>query len=156
MSMKFDECVLSVNEAAKVTDASLKQVHRIIDAGLLGDGARREKGSWVILGKALVGLKFAHETTDMLTLKGRAGFIRRLLDNPETRTVREYAVSINVRTMKSNVRRRLTALEKAKRMVTVDGDVLNDTPCLRGTRVAVHDIAEMMANGDSVPAILAA
>ncbi len=141
MNMKFDERVLSVNEAAKVTGVSLKQVHRIIDAGLLGDAVRREKGSRVILGKALVSLKFAHETTDMLTLKGRMGFIRRLFDDPETRAVREDAVSIDVRPMKSNVRRRLTALEKAKRMVTVDGDVLNGTPCLRGTRVAVHDIA---------------
>lgn len=154
--MKFDERVLSVNEAAKVTGVPLKQVHRIIDAGLLGDAVRREKGSRVILGKALVSLKFAHETTDILTLKGRMSFIRYLLDDPEIKTVREDTVSIDVRPMKSEVRRRLTALEKAKRMITVNKDVLSGTPCFRGTRVAVHDIAEMIANGDNVSAILAA
>lgn len=156
MAIKFNECVLSVNEAAKVTDVPLKQVHRIIDAGLLGDAVRRKKGSRVLLGKALVGLKFAHETTDMLTLKGRMGFIRYLLDDPEIKTVREDAVSIDVRRMKSDVQRRFAALERAKKMITINKDVLGGTPCLKGTRVAVHDIAEMVANGDDISAILAA
>ena len=35
MSIKFNERVLSVNEAAQVTGVPLKQAHRIIDAGLL-------------------------------------------------------------------------------------------------------------------------
>lgn len=156
MAIKFDEQVLSVNEAAKVTGVPLKQVYRIIDAGLLGDAVRREKGSRVILGKALVGLKFAHETTGILTLKGRMGFIRHLLDDPEVKTVREDTVSIDVRPMKNDVRHRLMALEKAKKMITIDKDVLGGTPCFNGTRVAVHDIAEMIANGDNVSAILAA
>ncbi len=156
MIVEFDECVLSVNEAAKVTGVPLKQVHRIIDAGLLGDAVRREKGSRVILGRALVGLKFAHETTGILTLKGRLGFIRYLLDDPEIKTIREDAVSIDVRPMKSDVRRKLTALEKVKKMITVNKDVLSGTPCFRGTRIAVHDIAEMISNGDNCSAILAA
>lgn len=156
MAIKFNERVLSVNEAAKVTGVPLKQVHRIIDAGLLGDAVRREKGSRVILGKALVGLKFAYETTNILTLKGRMGFIRYLLDDPEVRTVRGDAVSIDVRPMRSDVQRGLTALEKAKKMITIDKNVLSGTPCLKGTRVAVHDIAEMVANGDNTSAILAA
>lgn len=156
MAIKFSERALSVNEAAKVTGIPLKQVHRIIDAGLLGDAVRREKGSRVILGKALVGLKFAHETTGILTLKGRMGFIRHLLDDPEIKTVREDAVSIDVRPMKSDVQRGFAALEKAKKMITINKDVLSGTPCLKGTRVAVHDIAEMAVNGDSVSAILAA
>ena len=156
MTLKLNERVLSVNEAAKVTGVPVKQVHRIIDAGLLGDAVRREKGSRIILGKALIGLKFAHETTDILTLKGRMGFIRYLLEDPEAKIVHEDIVSIDVRPMKSDVQRRLTALEKAKKMITVNKDVLGGTPCFRGTRVAVHDIAEMVANGDDVSAILAA
>ena len=58
MAIKLTERVLSVNKAAQVTGVPLKQVHRIIDAGFLGDAVRLEKGSRVILGKALVGLKF--------------------------------------------------------------------------------------------------
>ena len=78
----------------------------------LGDAVRREKGSRVILGKALVGLKFAYETTPILTLKGRMGFVRYLLEDPEVKTVREDSVSIDVRPMRSDVKRRLAALEK--------------------------------------------
>ena len=156
MSIKFNERVLSVNEASQVTGVPLKQAHRIIDAGLLGDAVRREKGSRVILGKALVGLKFAHETTAILTLKGRMGFVRYLVEDPEVKTVREDSVSIDVRPMQSDVKRRLAALEKTKKMVTINKDVLGSTPCFRGTRVAVHDLAEMVVNGDDVSAILAA
>ena len=38
-------------------------------------------------------------------------------------------------------------------MVSCDEAVLSGTPCIRGTRIPVHDIAEMLANGDSVDAI---
>ena len=41
-------------------------------------------------------------------------------------------------------------------MITTSKDVLSGTPCFRGTRVAVHDVAEMIANGDDVSAVLAA
>lgn len=41
--MKHEEPVLSTNEAACVTEVSLKQVHRIIDGGLLS-GAVKARG----------------------------------------------------------------------------------------------------------------
>ena len=55
--MRSEETVLSANEAAYVTGVPLKQVHRIIDAGLLGDSVKSRKGARVILNHALVGLK---------------------------------------------------------------------------------------------------
>lgn len=156
MAITVEEHVLSANEAACVTGVPLKQVHRIIDAGLLGDMVRRRKGARVILSRALVGLKLAHETTDMLTLEGRRRLVRHLLDDPDARTVQEHAISVDVRPMKSDVRRGLTSLDKAKKMIVIDKDVLGGAPCFKGTRIPVHDIAEMVANGDDVSAILAA
>ena len=44
MTLKLNERVLSVNEAAKVTGVPVKQVHRIIDAGLLGRCRKARKG----------------------------------------------------------------------------------------------------------------
>ncbi len=41
-------------------------------------------------------------------------------------------------------------------MIVSDKDILGGAPCFKGTRVAVHDIAEMLANGGQVAAILAA
>ena len=62
---------LSTNEAACVTGVPLKQVHRIIDAGLLNDAARGGNRARAIRHDGLVGLKLAHETTEILTLEGR-------------------------------------------------------------------------------------
>jgi len=58
--------------------------------------------------------------------------------------------------MEAAVRRGLTTLEKAKKMVAVDQDVLGGTPCFKGTRIPVHDIAEMVAGGDQKTVILKA
>ena len=47
-------------------------------------------------------------------------------------------------------------LAKVKEMVEAREAVLGGTPCFRGTRIPVHDIAAMLANGDSVAALQAA
>ena len=52
-------------------------------------------------------------------------------------------------------RERMT-LENAKKMVVIDPNVLSGTPCFKGTRLPVHYIAGMVANGDEISAILAA
>lgn len=156
MAMRFEKPALSANEAACVTGVPLKQVHRIIDAGLLGDSVKSRKGTRLILKHALVGLKLAHETSELLTLEGRRRLVRHVLDDPEARTVREDAVSIDLRSMKSDVKRGVTSLEKARKMIVSDKDILDGAPCFKGTRIAVHDIAEMLANGDQDAAILAA
>ena len=100
MATSIASQTLSANEAACVTGVPLKQVHRIIDAGLLGSAATNHKGSRVVLRDGLVGLKLAHETTDTLTLDGRRRLVRYLLDNPEARAARESHVSVDVRLMK--------------------------------------------------------
>lgn len=156
MAMRPEKPALSANEAACVTGVPLKQVHRIIDAGLLGDSVKSRKGARVILKHALVGLKLAHETTELLTLEGRRRLVRHVLDDPEARTIREDAVSVDVRPMKNDVKRGITSLEKARKMIVSDKDILDGAPCVKGTRIAVHDIAEMLANGDQAAAILAA
>ena len=153
MATSIASQTLSANEAACVTGVPLKQVHRIIDAGLLGSAATNHKGSRAVLRDGLVGLKLAHETTDTLTLDGRRRIVRYLLDNPEARVARESHVSVDVRLMKGEVRRGLSMLAKARKMIGADKAVLSGTACIKGTRIPAHDIAEMLANGDGVHAI---
>ena len=38
--------------------------------------------------------------------------------------------------------------------VSIDPEILSGTPCIAGTRIPAHDIADMVANGDTVAAIL--
>ena len=156
MTIALEDRALSANEAACVTDIPLKQVHRFIDAGLLGDAVNIRKGARIVPATVLVGLKLAEATAGILTLEGRRRLVRRLLDDPEAKTIREDAVSVDVRPMKREVRRGLANLATAKKMIAIDKEVLGGVPCFKGTRIAVHDIADMLANGGDVSAVLAA
>ena len=44
----------------------------------------------------------------------------------------------------------------AQRYVAVDPEILSGTPCLKGTRVPVYFVADMLANGDTVAEIITA
>ena len=144
---------LSANEAACVTGVPLKQVHRIIDAGLLGAAGSGDGRGRAIHCDGLVGLKLAHDTVDLLTLDGRRGLVRYLFDHPETGTARERDVFVDVRAMRGEVRRGLSMLSSACNEVERDKAVLSGVPCFKGTRIPVHDVADMRLNGDSVEAI---
>jgi len=47
-------------------------------------------------------------------------------------------------------------LTKARRLVSSTPGVLRGAPVLKGTRIPVHDIADMLANGDNPAAIVRA
>lgn len=147
---------LSANEAASVTGVPLKQVHRIVDAGLLEGAVKSRAGTRVIVGRGLVGLKLAHETADLLTAKGRRRLIKQLLQQPGAKTIEANALRVDVRSMETSIRRGLNTLKKAKKMVAIDIDVLGGTPCFKDTRIPVHEIAAMIANGDQQSAVLKA
>lgn len=156
MSADLAGATFSANEAACVTGVPLKQVHRIIDTGLLDAAASGGRRSRSVQRDALLGLKLAYETTDLLTLDGRRRLVRYLLDHPDARTARERDVSVSLRAMKGEVRKGLSRLARARNAVACDDAVLSGTPCIKGTRIPVHDLADMLANGDSIEAILEA
>ena len=145
---------LSANEAACVTGVPLRQVHRIIDTGVLGSAAARRDRSRIVHRDGLVSLKLVHETTAIFTLDGRRRLVRYLLGHPEAESACVHDVYVDVREMKQEVRRGLSRLERAREAIAVDDAVLSGTPCVKGTRIPAHDIAEMLANGDKIEAIL--
>ncbi|MDE0035430.1 MAG: DUF433 domain-containing protein [Deltaproteobacteria bacterium] len=145
----------SANEASCVTGVPLKQVHRIIDAGLLGEAAQNRDGSRVVLGAGLIGLKLAYQLGTILTREGRRRLIQRLFDEPAAEAVYDEPLSVDLRLISEAVCRRVSLLAEAKGMVETDDNVLGGTPCFKGTRIPVHDIAAMLANGDSVAALQA-
>lgn len=144
---------LSANEAACVTGVPLRQIHRIIDAGLLGSAAARRERSRTVHCDGLVSLKLAHETTAIFTVDGRRRLVRYLLGHPDAETARLRDVSVDVRPIRDEVREGLFRLARAREAITVDDAVLSGTPCVEGTRIPAHDIAEMLTNGDGIAAI---
>ena len=48
------------------------------------------------------------------------------------------------------------SFEVGRRIVSIAPDVLGGTPVFKGTRIPVHEIADMLANGDNPAAIVKA
>ncbi|MBB6414077.1 DUF433 domain-containing protein [Mesorhizobium sangaii] len=149
----FSSEVLTTNEAASVTRVPLKQVHRIIDAGLLRGRVEMRGGSRVIVGSGLVGLRLAWLTAETLTPTARRRIVERAIANNATSVVAADPLKVDLKPIAAEVKTGLTRLRKAKAMVTRDPEVLGGQPVFDGTRVLVHDIADMLAHGDTVEAI---
>jgi uncharacterized protein (DUF433 family) len=62
-------------------------------------------------------------------------------------------VVVDVRPAARAVRLGLSQLTKARGIVSIMPEVLGGTPVFKGTRIPVHDIADMLANGDTPAAI---
>ena len=134
----------------------LRQVHRIIDAGLLFDGVQVRAGARVISGRALIGLRLAHLTADTLTLDARRRIIQRVLNEPKTANFQEDAVTVVIAPVAALVREGLKTLDRAKAMVSASPDIMGGAACFSGTRIPVHDLADMVTNGDTIEAVAGA
>ena len=145
--------LMTANEAASVTGVPLRQVHRIIDAGLLGGAVKQRHNARLLARKALVGLKLAHETADVLTFRSRRDVVATSIRRPRQSTIRTDVVVVDVRPAARAVRSGLSQLSKARGIVSSTPGVLGGTPVFKGTRIPVHDIADMLANGDTPAAI---
>jgi uncharacterized protein (DUF433 family) len=147
---------MTANEAASVTGVPLRQVHRIIDAGLLGAAVKRDRNARLLARQALVGLKLAHETVDVLTPASRREVVAALMRHPRQVVVRADMIAVDTKPTAKAVRAGLDLLIRARRLVTSVPDVLAGAPVFKGTRIPVHDIADMLANGDAPARIVRA
>lgn len=152
----FNAEVLTANEAASVTRVPLKQVHRIIDAGLLRGRVEMRRGSRVIVGSGLVGLRLAWLTADTLTPTARRRIVERAIATDAASVLAADPLKVDLKPIAAEVKVGLNRLRKAKAMVARDPGILGGQPVFAGTRVLVHDVADMLAAGDTPAAIHAA
>ena len=144
---------LSANEAAHVTGVPLRQVHR----NRHGDSGQRRGTPRGIPPRPLrrPGGPEARPRNDNDLHSRRTPAPCALPARPsEAESDCVHDVSVDVPEMKEEVRRGLSRLGRARETFAVDETVLSGTPCVKGTRIPAHDIAEMFANGDSVEAIV--
>jgi len=154
MAKLTQEQVLTVHEAASMAGVPPKHVHRTVRAGLLEGFVGVRKGARVISGGALVALKLTHETAGSLAPEGTRKLTRFVLENPKANVARDGAITVDLRPMKREVKRRIASVERARKMVIADKGVMGGAPCYKGTRIPVHLVAEMMANGDPLEDML--
>jgi uncharacterized protein (DUF433 family) len=148
--------LMTANEAASVTGVPLRQVHRIIDAGLLGAAVKRRNKARLLAPRGLVGLRLAHDTADVLTLQGRRAVVATSIRSPRQSLIRADMIVVDARPAAQTIRSGLRLLAKARGMVSSTPEVLGGTPVFKGTRIPVHDVADMLANGDRPATIVKA
>lgn len=144
---------VSAAEAAFVTDLSRKTIDQAIDrkeVRLLpvrrAGEARRSLGY-----SELVYLRMRREVSGTLSPSARrtlyAELRRSLPQNPRLANVEIGPVTVATAGAIQAVRDRLAQLRRARRHVVIDPAVRAGEPVVRGTRVPVHVLAELAAQG---------
>jgi len=156
--MRIEERGFTPNEAAVVSGVPVKTVHREIDEGPL-KARRRKNGSKRSLPEEalfyLAVLKSLDTRLVQLTSEGRERLHGAIVTH--LRRGRSKAgfslfgggLSLDLRHVSEEVRSRLGRLERARQMVFEDAEIRGGEPCIRGTRIGVYEVANMLEQGVS-------
>lgn len=137
----------SMREASAVTRVPLPVVNKFISRDLAslgvavwGDGKRSLSYS------GLVAIRMAYEYPRSLAASSRVEVIQKALKSPRKKhlTLDDGKVVVRVDTARGVVTDGLKLLHNAESAVDVDESVLGGEPCLKGTRIPVYAVAEMV------------
>lgn len=163
LKMKGGDTALSLAEAAFVTGLTPRTVNSSIDRREIAPLARGVSGSGPrSLGYAeLVYLALRPQISATLSRKARAALYRELKRivsaQGERGGIKEVSVGIvrvPVRDAEIQMIERLEQLRTAERWVVSDPEIRGGEPVVRGTRVPVHRLAELVEKGASREEIL--
>jgi uncharacterized protein (DUF433 family) len=146
-------------QAAAVTGLSLPAVHKAIECRLIRPKVVREGRSlYRLLSKPQVlYLQLEANGLRCLPLATRRQIARAVEQAPNIDTVAVLpggAVVVEIKSTRKQMEGALRRLAQAERMIVSDPDIMKGTPVYRGTRVPVHAIADMLAQGTTVEEIL--
>lgn len=145
-------------QASWVTGLSVKAVNKVIEDASVpvrtarAGRARRRYVSYA----SLVCLQLHAQGLNRLPLRIRRELFRRVLKEPEQKQLRyTNALIIDVDGVRAKMSNRLEEMERAATMVHCDPDIMAGTPVLRGTRIPVYLIADMVGQGTSLKEVIA-
>jgi uncharacterized protein (DUF433 family) len=152
--MQPHENLFTPTEAAVLTGLSLKAVNNAIDKKTISAVAG-EEGGRLLDARALVSLSIEQRLSDRLaTPELRRKVFDALAEAPRNVVSLEGGlIKIDLREPRRALAASLRDLRRARRLVVSDPEILGGDPVFRGTRVPVHLIAELVAQG-SKPAEL--
>ena len=146
-------------QAAAVTGLSLPAVHKAIEYRLIRPKVVREGRSlYRLLSKPQV-LYLQLEANGLLCLPlaTRRQIARAIEQAPNADMVpvsQGGALVVEIKAARKRMEDALRRLVQAERMIVSDPDVMKGTPVYRGTRIPVHAIAGMLAQGATLQEIL--
>jgi|SRR5271166_1893943 len=140
-------------EAAVLTGLPLKAVNNAIDKKTVSAVAG-EEGGRLLDARALVSLSLERRLSDRIAPELRRQVFDALAESPRNVVSLEGGlVKIDLREPRRELATSLREFRHARRLVVSDPEIMSGDPVFRGTRVPVHMIAELVAQG-SAPAEL--
>ena len=152
--MQTHDTLFTPPEAAVLTGLSLKAVNNAIDRNTV-EAVPGEEGRRMLDARALVSLSIERRlSASIATPELRRKVFDALSDGPRNVVSLEGGlIKIDLREPRRDLAASMRDLRRARRVVVSDPEILGGDPVFRGTRVPVHLIAELVAQG-SKPAEL--
>ncbi len=148
---------LSATEAAIAAGVSVADVNRMIDREILPAELFSNAHARVFRKEACVLISFYFKTADSLTSAARLRTIRNSFahwqDWSEWRSWKaeeSSSVFVSFLPFLNEVETRVNQILEARNMVVSDPEILRGTPVVRGTRIPVYDVGELMNSGTPV------
>jgi uncharacterized protein (DUF433 family) len=154
MAMQTHDTLFTTTEAAVLTGLTLKAVNNAIDRNTVS-AVPSEEGGRLLDARALVSLSIERRlSAGIATPELRRKVFDALAVAPRNLVSLEGGlIKIDLRQPRRELAASLRDLRRARRMVVSDPEILGGDPVLRGTRVPVHLVAELVAQS-SKPAEL--
>jgi uncharacterized protein (DUF433 family) len=151
--MQLHETLFTPTEAAVLTGLPLKAVNNAIDKKTIS-AVPGEEGGRLLDARALVSLSLEHRLSDRIAPELRRQVFDALAESPRNVVSLEGGlVKIDLREPRRELAASMRDLRRARRLAVSDPEILGGDPVFRDTRVPVHLIAELVAQG-SKPAEL--
>jgi uncharacterized protein (DUF433 family) len=141
------DTLFTTTEAAVLTGLTLKAVNNAIDRNTVSAVPGKEGGR-LLDARALVSLSIERRLSDRI-----APELRRKLFDALAEAARDVVslegglIKIDLRQPRREIAASMRDLRRARRLVVTDPEILGGDPVFRGTRVPVHVIAELVAQG---------
>lgn len=145
--MQPHETLFTPTEAAVLTGLTLKAVNNAIDKKTIS-AVPGEEGGRLLDARALVSLALERRLADRVAPELRRQVFDALAGSPRNVVSLDGGlVKIDLREPRRELATSLRELRRARRLVISDPEILGGDPVFRGTRVPVHLIAELVAQG---------
>jgi uncharacterized protein (DUF433 family) len=152
--MQPHETLFTPTEAAILTGLPLKAVNNAIDKKTISAVAG-EEGGRLLNARALVSLSLERRLSDRFAPELRRQVFDALAESSRYVVSLEGGlVKIDLREPRRELATSLRELRRARRLVISDPEIMGGDPVFRGTRVPVHMIAELVAQGSTQPELL--
>ena len=145
---KQETSLFTPAEAAVLSQLSLKAVNNAIDRKTVP--AKRGRGGRLLDESAVIYLSLQRRLARDTTPEFRRRLSAAIAAVPERRIVDVGSLKVDLDESRREVRERLKELRRIERMVVVDPAVMGGSPVFRGTRVPVHQVADLLRQGEPV------